>query len=144
MNSRQIQDTLSLGEGQRIELKASTSNVDVLGAVVCGFLNTTGGYIICGIQEPGKVVGADASENAIARLEKQFHEGISPKSLISVQVQELEGKPVVVIEVPAGQDVPYAFRDIIYIRDGETTPDIGGSLGTAAVGRALAARLTQH
>ena len=34
MNSRQIQDTLSLGEGQRIELKASTSNVDVLGAVV--------------------------------------------------------------------------------------------------------------
>jgi 3-isopropylmalate dehydrogenase len=30
------------------------------------------------------------------------------------------------------------------IRDGETTRDIGGQLGTAAVGRAVAARLLKH
>ena len=106
MTSEQIQEMLSLGEGQRIEFKATTRNVDALGGVVCGFLNTSGGYLICGIQEPGKVVGVDASESTITKLEKQFHEGISPKSLVSVQVQELEGKPVIVIEVPAGKDMP--------------------------------------
>ena len=121
MTSEQIQEMLSLGEGQRMEFKASTRNVDALGGVVCGFLNTSGGYLICGIQESGKVVGVDASESAITKLEKQFHEGISPKSLISVQVQELEEKPVIVVEVPAGKDLPYAFRNIIYIREGEAT-----------------------
>jgi ATP-dependent DNA helicase RecG len=106
MTSQQVQEMLSLGERQRVEFKASTRSVDALGGVVCGFLNTSGGYLICGVQESGEVVGVDASERAITKLEKQFHEGISPKSLISVQVQELEGRPVIVVEVPAGKDVP--------------------------------------
>lgn len=39
MTSEQIQEMLSLGEGQRIEFKSSIKNVDVLGRIVCGFLN---------------------------------------------------------------------------------------------------------
>ena len=121
MTAAKIQEMLSLGEGQLIEFKASAKNVDSIGSVVCGFLNTSGGYLICGIKEPGKVIGLDASESAVSMLEKRLHDGIFPKSLISVQVQVLEKKPVLVIEVPAGKDVPYAFRNMIYIREGEST-----------------------
>ena len=38
-----------------------------------------------------------------------------------VHVEQLSGKPVIVIEVPAGKDVPYAFQDVIYIRYAEST-----------------------
>jgi ATP-dependent DNA helicase RecG len=104
-----------------VEFKSSMKDVDTLGRIVCGFLNTTGGYLICGIQEPGKVVGVGASADAIATLEKRLHDGLSPKALVSVQVQPLEGKSVVVIEVPSGKDVPYAFRDSIFLRTGDST-----------------------
>jgi len=116
-----IEKVLSLGEGQRVEFKSNAKNTDVLGRVICGFLNTTGGYLVCGIEDRGKVVGVDASDEAVAMLEKKLHEGLSPKALVSVQVQRIEGKPVIVIEVPAGKDVPYGFRDGIFIRTGEST-----------------------
>ena len=121
MSPEQIQKLLALGEGQRVEFKASARQADALGAIVCGFLNTSGGYLICGVREPGTIVGVDGSPDAVAKLEQQLHQGISPKTLISVQVQTLDKKPVLVIEVPSGKDVPYAFRDVIYVRDGEFT-----------------------
>lgn len=121
MTSDQIQEMLSLGEGPRIEFKSSIKNVDVLGRIVCGFLNTTGGYLICGIREPLEVVGLELSEDIVADLARKLHDGISPKSLVSIQAHVLEGKAVLVIEVPAGKDVPYAFRDGIYLRVGEST-----------------------
>ena len=90
MTSEQIQEILSLGEGQRIEFKSSIRNIDVLGRIICGFLNTTGGYLICGIQEPGKIIGLNLSENIIAETARKLHEGISPKSLVSIHAQVLD------------------------------------------------------
>ena len=121
MTPHQIQELLSLGEGQRVEFKSTVRNVDALGRVICGFLNASGGYLICGVDDRGAVPGVDASPDALAMLEKRLHEGVSPKALVSVQTQDLGGKPVIVIEVPAGKDVPYAFRDVIYIRSGDAT-----------------------
>jgi ATP-dependent DNA helicase RecG len=57
----------------------------------------------------------------LADLENKIQEGLSPKSPVFFQVQHLENKLVIVIEVPAGKDVPYAFRDVIYIRAGDST-----------------------
>ncbi len=117
----QIRESLALGEGQRVEFKSSIKNVNVLGRIVCSFLNSGNGYLICGIDDNGDILGVDDSPDVIALLERRLHDGISPKALVSVQIQELEGKPVLVIEVAAGKDVPYAFRDIIYIREAGRT-----------------------
>ena len=121
MKLEQISELLSLGEGQRIEFKANMKNPASLGRVVCSFLNSAGGYLICGIGERGGILGVDTTDAALAALEKKLHDGIVPKALVAVQVQELKGKSVVVIEVPAGKDVPYGFRNTIYVRDGERT-----------------------
>ncbi len=119
MTPEEIQKMLSLGEGQRIEFKSSIRSVGVIGKVVCGFLNSSGGYLICGIDERGPVPGIDASEEKISQLERKLYEGISPRAYVSLQVEELEGKLILIIEVPAGKDVPYAFDNVFYIRDGE-------------------------
>ena len=121
MNPEQIQKLLSLGEGQRVEFKSTIKNVDALGRVICGLLNTSGGYLICGVKDQGTVLGIDASAEIVAALEKQLHDGLAPKALVELAVETLEDKPILVIEVPAGQDVPYAFRNTIYIRSGEST-----------------------
>ena len=68
MSKDTIQRMLSLGEGQRVELKSTTSDVDSLGQTVCAFLNTTGGYLICGVREPLEVVGLALSDDDVAEL----------------------------------------------------------------------------
>ena len=121
MTPDKIKKLLSLGEGQRLEFKSSTHSLDALGQVVCGFLNASGGYLICGVNDKGDVTGIDASPDAVKQIEQFFMEKISPKAYVAVQVEQLEKKPVIVIEVPAGKDVPYAFKDVIYIRSAEKT-----------------------
>lgn len=121
MTAEQIGKLLSLGEGQRVEFKTGINNIDALGRVVCGFLNSGGGYLICGIEEPATLRGLDLSPDTLARLEKALHDGLSPSALVSLETQAIEGKTVLVIEVPAGRDIPYAFRDVISIRAGDAT-----------------------
>ncbi len=121
MTSDRIIKLLSLGEGQLVEFKSSTSSLDALGKVVCGFINTSGGYLIYGVNEKGDVIGIDKISDVIIKLERLFIEKISPKAFIAVQVEQLDSKPIVIIEVPSGKDVPYAFKDIIYIRSDHKT-----------------------
>jgi ATP-dependent DNA helicase RecG len=67
------------------------------------------------------VVGVDVSARKLAEIEAILHQGLSPPALVSVESQEVEGKQLLVVEVPAGQDVPYAFKDVFYLREGERT-----------------------
>lgn len=121
MTLKQIKKLLSLGENQQVEFKSSFNNLEELGMIVCGFLNSSGGYLICGINKRGDVIGISESFKGEERLNQYLIQNISPKAFVAVQVEELEEKQVICIEVPAGSDVPYAFRDVIYIRSGEHT-----------------------
>lgn len=121
MTEDQIRKFLALGEGHNIEFKTSAKNKEALGRVVCGFLNTSGGYLICGVDERGSIPGVDLSNEAISKLEAYLHAKISPKALVEVQTLGLETRPILVLEVPKGHDVPYAFDGAIYIRESDRT-----------------------
>lgn len=68
----------------------------------------------------GKITGIGGLER-ISKLENELSRGLSPSALVSVEKHDILGKEVLVIEVPAGKDIPYAFRDQIYIRTGDIT-----------------------
>ena len=122
MKPEKIKEILRLGEGQNVEFRADCRDPKILGPIICGFLNASaGGYIVCGINEMGEITGIRDKRTSPNDLERTLANDITPKTLISVQVQPLRGKDLLVIEVPAGKDLPYAFQDVIYIRDGTTT-----------------------
>lgn len=121
MKIEKLKGVLLLGESQNVEFKSHCKNLDVIGQVVCGFLNTTGGYLICGVSDKGKLLGVDDPDAVTRNVEQVLQKGLSPKALVSVQVQEVGGTALLVIEVPAGKDLPYAFRDVIYLRTDRST-----------------------
>ncbi len=122
-----IRKKLALGAVSPVECMASLGDIEKTGRIVCGLLNTAGGYLVCGVNEQGEVIGIDPSPAVVEAFEKNLHDAISPKTLISVQIQELEVTPVIVVEVPVGQDVPYAFKNVVYIRSGARTEEADGS-----------------
>lgn len=121
MNMEELKEVLRLGENQNIEFKSQCKNLDIIGQVVCGFLNASGGYLICGVSEKGKLLGVDDPNTVKRNIEKLLQEGLSPRALVSVQVQEVVGRSLLVIEVPKGEDLPYAFQDVIFVRTDQST-----------------------
>jgi len=119
MKREQLSELLMLGEGASIEFKTNC-DPEIVGRQVCAFLNSGGGYVVCGISESGDPVGIPEQLN-IRQFEQKVNKGISPKALISVELEKVDGKPVLVVEVPAGKDFPYAFYNDIFVRVGAQT-----------------------
>jgi len=122
MKIEEIKEILLLGEGPNIEFKSYYPDTDAIGPVVSGLLNTSaGGFIVCGVDDNGEIIGIDDAEALVKTLEQALEKDLSPGTLVKIQVQELQSKNLIVLEVPAGRDPPYAFQDIIYKRTGVKT-----------------------
>ena len=82
---------------------------------------------MCGVGRDNGVLGVGGRDEQLAAFERRLNESISPKTLISIERQSLTGKQIIVIEVPKGHDVPYSFRNVIYLRSGERTEPADGA-----------------
>ncbi|WP_395610673.1 Fic family protein [Pseudomonas sp. B22129] len=122
MKPEELARILALGEGNTIEFKTK-ADAKVVGQHVCAFLNSGGGYLVIGVDANNNPVGVreDLGEVALRKLEQQVAQYLSPKALVSFEAQHIAGKTIWVVEVPAGQDIPYSFRDEAFIREGEIT-----------------------
>ncbi|PZM80222.1 MAG: transcriptional regulator [Candidatus Margulisiibacteriota bacterium] len=120
MNKEEISKLLLLGENQIVEFK-EMCKPDAIGRIVCSFLNSGGGYVICGIKNGGVPIGIKNAIQVRLELEKDLITKIIPKAIVYLEVQEIQGLDVVIVEVPGGKDIPYAYNNSIYIREGEKT-----------------------
>lgn len=88
-------------------------------ADVCAFANANGGTLYIGLSaDPKKpVVGVPDAEHAAQQMEKEISSRISPPLQCTLDIHEANGKKVIRILVPRGDDPPYAVDDNkIYVR----------------------------
>ncbi|MEO8607533.1 MAG: RNA-binding domain-containing protein [Chloroflexota bacterium] len=89
-------------------------------ADVCAFANTNGGTIYVGLNsDPKKLpVGIPNPQESIDILQQEISRMISPPLECEIDSQETQGKPIIRIQIPAGEEWPYAIEDNkIYVRD---------------------------
>ena len=89
-------------------------------ADVCAFANINGGTLYIGLNsEPKKpVAGITNPEQAIAQLDKEISTRITPPLQCTIDVHETNGKKVLRVLIPRGDDPPYAVDDNkVYVRD---------------------------
>lgn len=86
---------------------ATSKNPDDYLPLVSAFLNGEGGVIL-----------VDADKGRVGQLSQGITDAIGsriqPASLIYVREQTIDGRPGVLIEVPAGREPPYAYDNIIF------------------------------
>jgi len=123
MKIEEIKEILHLGEGQNIEFKSHCPDAGAIGPVVSGLLNTTaGGFIVCGFDDTtGNITGIDDADAMVKSLEQALEKDLSPGTLVEIHVQKEQDKDLIVLDVPAGRDPPYAFQNVIYKRTGAET-----------------------
>lgn len=89
-------------------------------ADVCAFANTNGGTIYVGLSDDKnkKPTGISKVSEAIDILSRAVSQMISPPLEVEIDSQDTQGKSIVRIQVPYGEDRPYAIDDSkIYVRD---------------------------
>ncbi len=88
-------------------------------ADVCAFANTNGGTLYIGSNsEPKKPVpGIQNPEQAIAQLDKEIGTRITPPLRCTIDVHDTNGKKILRVLIPRGDDPPYAVDDNkVYVR----------------------------
>jgi len=88
-------------------------------ADICAFANTNGGTLYIGVSDDPKKppVGIDNPEQAMAELARQISERITPPLEVTIDVHETQGKKILRVLVPRGDDPPYAVDGSkIYVR----------------------------
>lgn len=105
-------------ESETVEFKQGSAKPEQIAKIICAFLNSIGGTVYIGIADRGDVVGVKEPLKLASDLRHELQDRVSPKALWSVSVEEAQGKSVVTVEVPAGQERPYVCNGSIYVRRG--------------------------
>ncbi len=87
---------------------------------VCAFANTNGGSVYVGASADPKLppAGIKSPPQAIRQLEKEIRSRISPALNVALDSHSTQGKAVIRILVPRGDDPPYAVDDNkIFVRE---------------------------
>ena len=87
---------------------------------VCAFANTNGGtlYIGAGPDKKKPPTGLRDARGVQDMLEREIRKSITPNLSVEMDVQETQGKQVVRVQVPFGDERPYAIEESkIYVRD---------------------------
>lgn len=118
LTASQIQELVKSGEGYNVDFKRSIpSKVKEISEEVAGFANAAGGYVIIGVDNDNRIIGADIDNNKRSAIQDTIGE-ISPALKCEFYPVDVDGKKVWVIDVPSGKDKPYITGGIIYVREG--------------------------
>ena len=93
-------------------------------ADVCAFANGNGGTIYVGVSadRSRKPTGVEKVQEAIDTLQTEISRMLTPTIDVEIDSLESQGKQVIRLQVPVGDDRPYAIEDNkIYVRDAEET-----------------------
>lgn len=103
------------GESEQVAFGLD-ADLETIGKAVCAFLNTSGGALILGVESRGTIVGVPAAGEQRTRIQEHLVGKISPKTLWSIGIEELDGDEVIVVDVPQGAEGPYLYGDRIFVR----------------------------
>jgi ATP-dependent DNA helicase RecG len=115
-----IQDLLQKKESATLEFKARFDENEV-GKVICSFLNRDGGQLVLGTEENQKVIGIKDAEKLASEIQNFLMAEIVPEPAVSVDVQTVEKKNLLVVSVWQGTNQPYIFKGGVYYRIGNST-----------------------
>lgn len=102
MTKKEIESLLK--ESENIELKSSLAVIEEIIESVSAFANTTGGKILVGIDNNGKVKGVQIGKGTLETLANRIAQNTDPKIHPHISTQKIDDKEIIIIEVKESLD----------------------------------------
>lgn len=118
-----VADLIAAGESEKVEFKTGVqyNDRDDFVESLVAFANVTGGTIVVGVEDNGVLRGIEDPEAIGKRISSWAKDLIEPPLDVQVSQTVLEGRTLIVIEVPEGGNKPYQAKRTghFYVRMGE-------------------------
>lgn len=123
MTEEELRRRVRLGEDSYTEFKERIDHPESLAGEIVAFANTEGGRLFVGVGDDGRIVGVpDAAQTSIL-LAQICRDGVQPPILPLIEVSDVDGRAVVVLEV-RGPHKPYRTKGgRYYVRAGPMKQD---------------------
>ena len=114
------------GESERVELKPSTAQGHAIRRAICAFANDLAGggepgVILVGLEDDGTCSGLGSLDEAQQKLANWAHGGdILPLPDVEIYHRDLEGCPVIIVEVRPHAEPPVRYQGQAWVRVGTT------------------------
>jgi ATP-dependent DNA helicase RecG len=102
-----IRELISRGENLNVEYKQILEPREFLETVVA-FANTKGGVIFLGVNDNCQIVGCREDVSKIMNL---ITSNLDPRPRFSVKHIQIDDKPIMMVEIPEGDNKPYVHRE---------------------------------
>ena len=108
MNLQELYRRTEQGENLHTEFKAWPVHADDLAAALVAFANTDGGQLFLGVSDEGQAQGVENPDVAMQRLDQVAYQNCEPPlTIVQESVRTDDGKTIVVVNVPQGDQRPY-------------------------------------
>ncbi len=106
MKRQELRDIIAGGESTTVEFKRKFTSPEKIAKEIIAFANTSGGYLLVGVNDDGSIVGVESEKEAAALLEIA-RLVIVPDLPLHIEIVEIEYKDVLVVRVPNSVDKPH-------------------------------------
>jgi len=127
MTEKQLKELIQQGESQNIELKSSLKLKEEIGETISAFANTSGGIIIIGVSDEGKILGVDIGKKTLEDLANWVKENTDPQIYPDVKVHQVENKSIIEVSLKENEEKPVFFKNHAFQRVGKTNQRISAN-----------------
>ena len=113
MNTKQLNELISLGESSTLEFKRKLSTPEKIAKEIVAFANTRGGILLVGVDDNGDIYGIESEKEAIDIIERACDFEIFPPLAPEIEIINAAGKDILYITVDESTNKPHS----IYIED---------------------------
>lgn len=112
-----ILELIEEGESLHTEFKLKFSSPEKIAKEMMAFANTSGGYLLFGVDDAGKVVGVASEKGETELIEMAVRDFCEPQITYEIMYFDIEGKEVVVVYIPESDRKPHRIQDYLSVMD---------------------------
>lgn len=113
---------MGMKEKFNLELKKEITKTFL--KTVSAYSNYNDGQIIFGIDDNGNLVGTDHVEDQCLRIENMINDSIDPAPSFKIEVEKIDEKTIIKLNVIKGRDTPYYYKGKAYKRSDTSTLEV--------------------
>ena len=112
MTKREIVERIAQGEDSRTQFKRGPVGVAKLAAELAAFSNASGGTVIFGVGDNGKVIGLRATDKKLldSEISNAANDNVRPSVYPQTEYHTVRGKQILCVTVAEGVSKPYADK----------------------------------
>lgn len=113
MKRKELKEIIEEGENSCTEFKRKFSTHEKIAREMIAFANTTGGYMIFGVDDDKTIVGVESEKSEAELILETAKNYCEPPLDINLEYIQLDEKEIVVAEIPESDKKPHRLQDYL-------------------------------